>query len=215
MARLGSLVLLMLVALSVAPNTSAQSITVAGAADLNYALNDLAGQFERATGNKVVLTVGASGNLYSQIVNGAPFDLFFSADEEFPKRLVASGIADASSLHMYAMGHLVLWVPNSSPFDPDKLQMGLLTRAGGEANRDCQSAARSVRTRGDGSAGALWVENESRGQTGFGRERQSGRSVCSVGQRAGGTDCAVAGEVSSDGITREVLGIATRIPIPN
>jgi len=111
----------------VACGASAQSITVGAAADLNYAFTDLASQFERSTGNKVILTVGASGNLYSQIMNGAPFDLFFSADEEYPKRLVESGKADSSSLRIYAVGHLVLWVPNRSSLDPGKLQMGVLT----------------------------------------------------------------------------------------
>lgn len=107
---------------------TAEQITVAAAADLNYALKDLAGRFESKTGNKVTLSFGASGNLYSQIQSGAPFDLFFSADEEYPKKLAAAGIADASSLRNYALGHLVLWVPNNSPFDPQKLQMELLTQ---------------------------------------------------------------------------------------
>src|SRR6516162_4817898 len=82
--------------------SAAQRITVAAAADLNYALADLADRFERNTGNKVTLSFGASGNLYSQISNGAPFDLFFSADEEYPKKLVAAGIAQGSSLKTYA-----------------------------------------------------------------------------------------------------------------
>jgi len=107
---------------------AAQQITVAAAADLNYALTDLAQRFERNTGNKVTLSFGASGNLYSQISNGAPFDLFFSADEEYPKKLVAAGIAEAPSLKTYATGHLVLWVPNSSGLDPAKLQIQLLTQ---------------------------------------------------------------------------------------
>ncbi len=123
----GRVVLVLLIAVMIACTASAQSITVAAAADLNYALTDLAGQFERSTENKVITTVGASGNLYSQIMNGAPFDLFFSADEEYPKRLIESGKADATSLHIYAVGHLVLWVPNSSSLDPGKLQMELLT----------------------------------------------------------------------------------------
>jgi molybdate transport system substrate-binding protein len=107
---------------------AAESITVAAAADLNYALNELANRFEATSGVKVTLSFGASGNLYSQIQKGAPFDLFFSADEEYPKKLASAGIADVSSLRIYALGHLVLWVPNNSTFDPGKLQMGLLTQ---------------------------------------------------------------------------------------
>jgi molybdate transport system substrate-binding protein len=108
--------------------SSAQQISVAAAADLNYALTELAHRFEQKTGDKVTLSFGASGNLYSQISNGAPFDLFFSADEEYPKKLVAAGVADGSSLKTYAVGHLVLWVPNRSPYDPAKLQMDVLNQ---------------------------------------------------------------------------------------
>ena len=107
---------------------AAESITVAAAADLNYALNELANRFEATSGFKVTLSFGASGNLYSQIQSGAPFDLFFSADEDYPKKLASAGLADASSLRIYALGHLVLWVPNNSTFDPQKLQMELLTQ---------------------------------------------------------------------------------------
>ena len=109
---------------------TAEQINVAAAADLNYALNELGGRFETATGTKVTLSFGASGNLFSQIQSGAPFDLFFSADEDYSKKLVNTGVADASSLRIYALGHLVLWVPNNSSFDPQKLQMELLNQPG-------------------------------------------------------------------------------------
>jgi molybdate transport system substrate-binding protein len=103
-------------------------ITVAAAADLNYALSQVATRFEANSGTKVKISFGASGNLFSQIQNGAPFDLFFSADEDYPTKLAAAGVADASSLRIYALGHLVLWVPNSSPLDPEKLQIEVLTQ---------------------------------------------------------------------------------------
>jgi molybdate transport system substrate-binding protein len=120
-------IILMLVAVSVSV-ASAQQITVAAAADLNYALTELAHRHEKTTGNKVTLSFGASGNLYSQIAYGAPFDLFFSADEEYPKKLVAAGLADSTSLRIYAVGHLVLWVPRNSALDPSKLKMELLVQ---------------------------------------------------------------------------------------
>ena len=107
---------------------AAQSITVAAAADLNYALTELAHRFQSSTGSKLTLSFGASGNLYSQLLNGAPFDLFFSADEDYPKKLIDAGVAERSSLRTYAVGHLVLWVPNGSPLDLPKLQMGALTQ---------------------------------------------------------------------------------------
>src|SRR6516165_4892948 len=112
MCSLPKLAIGILLALSICPQAfGAESITVAAAADLNYALPELAAQFERATGTKVVLSFGASGNLFSQIQNGAPFDLFFSADEDYPKKLAAAAAIDASTLRTYAIGHLVLWVP--------------------------------------------------------------------------------------------------------
>ena len=125
---MGKIGLLLLIGAISFGTAYAEEITVAAAADLNYALKDLAARFESKTGNKVTVSFGASGNLYSQIQSGAPFDLFFSADEEYPKKLAGAGMADASSLRTYALGHLVLWVPNESSLDPEKLQMELLTQ---------------------------------------------------------------------------------------
>jgi molybdate transport system substrate-binding protein len=102
------------------------TIRVAAAADLNYAMNELADRFQGTTGTKVLLSFGSSGNLFSQIESGAPFDLFFSADEDFPKKLAAAGAMDTATLRTYAIGRLVLWVPNNSALDPGKLQMNLL-----------------------------------------------------------------------------------------
>jgi len=92
-------------------------LLVAAAADLNPALNEIAQQFEKKTGVHVKLSFGASGALTQQIQNGAPFDLFFSADTDYPKQLIRSGQADAASLYEYSLGKLVLWVPASSPLD--------------------------------------------------------------------------------------------------
>jgi molybdate transport system substrate-binding protein len=106
----------------------AQEITVAAAADLNFALQALADRYTAATGNRVKLSFGASGNLYSQIQNNAPFDLFFSADSSYPQKLADAGQVDKSSLRTYAVGHLVLWVPSSLGLDPQKLKIDLLIR---------------------------------------------------------------------------------------
>lgn len=92
----------------------AQTLRVAAAADLQFAMNDLAAQYQKQTGTKVSVTYGSSGNFQAQIANGAPFDLFFSADTMYPKQLVKSGAADAASLTVYAQGHLVLWAPAGS-----------------------------------------------------------------------------------------------------
>jgi molybdate transport system substrate-binding protein len=96
----------------------AQEITVAAAADLSSVLPEVAARFEKQTGRKVRLNFGSSGQFYLQIENGAPFDLFFSADLGYPQRLVAERLAVVDSLDEYAVGKLVLYVPNSSPVDP-------------------------------------------------------------------------------------------------
>jgi molybdate transport system substrate-binding protein len=120
------IVLVLACALITTAQLGAEEITVAAAADLNYALKELAGRFTKSTGTEVKLSFGASGNLFSQIQNGAPFDLFFSADSSYPQNLADMGQVDAHSLRTYAVGHLVLWAPNSSPLDPQKLKMDLL-----------------------------------------------------------------------------------------
>jgi molybdate transport system substrate-binding protein len=74
----------------------------------------------------VKLTFGSSGNLATQIRNGAPFDVFFSADEEYPKQLTDAGLAEKDTLYRYAVGRLVLWVPSESPLDLAKLGMQAL-----------------------------------------------------------------------------------------
>ena len=110
---------LLLLVLSV--TASAQEITVAAAADLSSALPEIATEYKSQTGREVKLTFGASGNLTTQIRNGAPFDVFFSADEDYPKQLIDAGLADKATLYRYAVGRLVLWVPNDSPLDLTKL----------------------------------------------------------------------------------------------
>jgi molybdate transport system substrate-binding protein len=93
---------------------------VAAAANLRPALASLAAGFEAAhPGAKVVPTYGASGALFAQIENGAPFDVFLSAEAETPRRLAEAGRA-AGSPFTYATGRLVLWVPRSSTIDLER-----------------------------------------------------------------------------------------------
>src|ERR1700759_3406912 len=91
----------------------AEETTIAAAADLTYAMKELAAKFHEQTGNQVNLSFGASGNFYSQISNGAPFDAFFSADSEYVTKLAEGGKIDKGSIRNYAIGSLVLWVPNA------------------------------------------------------------------------------------------------------
>jgi molybdate transport system substrate-binding protein len=87
----------------------AEPLTVAVASDLKLAISELAGAFEKNNpGNKIEIASGSSGKFYQQIANGAPFDLFFSADIEYPKKLKESGLT-ASEVKPYAFGRLVLW----------------------------------------------------------------------------------------------------------
>jgi molybdate transport system substrate-binding protein len=100
--------------------SAADEIKVVAASDLSYVMREIAMRFERETGNKVDLITGSSGNFYSQILNGAPFDIFFSADVEYPQKLESAGLAEKGSLFEYAVGKIVLWVPNASSLDVAK-----------------------------------------------------------------------------------------------
>jgi molybdate transport system substrate-binding protein len=105
---------------------SADEITVAAAADLSTVLKLIGDSCEKKTGVKVNLSFGASGALAQQIQNGAPFDLFFSADMDYPRQLIAAGEADGASVYQYAVGKLVLWVPQGSPLDVEHKGMSVL-----------------------------------------------------------------------------------------
>ena len=96
---------------------AAQPIAVAAASDLQVVFPELAARFERETGRKVALTFGSSGNFFAQIQNGAPFDLFFSADLDYPQRLEAAGLAERGSARQYATGRIVLWTRKDSGVD--------------------------------------------------------------------------------------------------
>jgi molybdate transport system substrate-binding protein len=99
-------------------------IKIAAASDLTFAFKDVAAQFEKQTGDSIKLTYGSSGNFFAQIQNGAPFDLFFSADVGYPRKLEAAGLTEPGTIYEYASGKLVMWVPNASKLD---LSRGLAT----------------------------------------------------------------------------------------
>ena len=92
-------------------------IKVAVASNFSSAIKELARQFEVDSGHRVILSPGSSGKHYAQIINGAPFDIFFSADSERPQRLEKEGIAIADSRFTYAVGKLVVWSPESDKVD--------------------------------------------------------------------------------------------------
>ncbi len=103
-----------------------QAITVAAAADLNAPLSEVAANYQKQTGMIVKLSFGSSGNLFNQIQNGAPYDVFLSADEDYPKQLIQLGLAERSSFYRYAIGRLVLWTLESSVLDVEHRGMDTL-----------------------------------------------------------------------------------------
>jgi molybdate transport system substrate-binding protein len=125
---LGVIVLLGLIFGLVLPRAQAENreINVAAAADLSSALQEIAANYQKRTGVVVKLSFGASGALTQQIQNGAPFDVFFSADMDYPRQLIAGGQAESSTLYRYAVGQLVIWVPMDSPLDVEHKGMDVL-----------------------------------------------------------------------------------------
>lgn len=114
--------------LATAPQSHAadRELNVAAAADLSVALQEVATNYEKQSGVRVKLSFGASGALTQQIQNGAPFDIFFSADMDYPRQLISAGLAEKDSLYRYAVGRLVLWVPKDSPLDVERKGIDVL-----------------------------------------------------------------------------------------
>jgi molybdate transport system substrate-binding protein len=110
------LILLLVAQLSAIP-CLAQGLRIAAASDLQFAMPDITAGFQKATGKSVKVTYGSSGNFFVQLQNGAPFDMFFSANLDFPKKLEAAGLTESGNFYQYAIGKIVLWVPNQSKLD--------------------------------------------------------------------------------------------------
>lgn len=87
----------------------ADEVQVAVAANFTAPMQKIAVEFEKDTGHKAVLSFGATGKFYAQITNGAPFEVFFSADDETPKKLESESHVQAGSRFTYAIGKLALW----------------------------------------------------------------------------------------------------------
>jgi molybdate transport system substrate-binding protein len=98
----------------------ADDLNIAAASDLSFAMKELAASYEKQTGTVVKVTLGSSGNFFTQIQNGAPFDLFFSADIDYPRKLEAAGLGEPGTLYQYATGKIVVWVPAGSKLDVSK-----------------------------------------------------------------------------------------------
>ena len=108
---------------AIKPTQATTEVLVAAAADLRFAMDSLVSVFSRENpGITVKPTYGSSGNFFQQIQNDAPFDLFFSADVDYPRQLKGKNLT-ASDIYIYGTGQLVLW---SKTLDPNKDQMNTL-----------------------------------------------------------------------------------------
>jgi molybdate transport system substrate-binding protein len=105
---------LLVVASTAVTPVFAEQALVAVAANFVPPFREIATEFEKATGHHVRVVSGSSGNFYSQIKNGAPFEVLFSADAEKPTLLEDEGLAVTGSRFTYAIGRLALWSPNSN-----------------------------------------------------------------------------------------------------
>lgn len=122
MKRLRSL--LLVCSLLFAATAHAEKVTVAAAADLKFAMDEIVTAFKKAhPSDEVEVIYGSSGKFHTQIQNGAPYDLYFSADIAFPRELVKAGFA-GSEVKPYAFGRIVLW---SATMDASKMTLASLT----------------------------------------------------------------------------------------
>jgi ABC-type molybdate transport system substrate-binding protein len=105
-------------------------LRVAAAADMKFAMDEVIEAFrEKYLTVRVEVTYGSSGNFYAQLSKHAPFDIFFSADVDYPRRLIREGAAVAETEFLYGIGRLVVWVPRASSIDVEKLGMQSLLDA--------------------------------------------------------------------------------------
>jgi molybdate transport system substrate-binding protein len=107
----------------------APDVRIAAAADLQAALPELVARFQKETNLRVQVTFGSSGNFYAQIQNGAPFDVYLSADIDYPRRLLDAGLGEPGTLMPYAVGRIVLWTRRDSGIDVTRGLVVLLDAA--------------------------------------------------------------------------------------
>jgi molybdate transport system substrate-binding protein len=125
MARVRLLMVLIAFIVSVSSSWAQGKILVAAASDLKFALDSVVAVFKMKNAGVIEVTYGSSGKLSEQISNGAPFDVFFSADIEYPKQLKEKNFT-ASDIYVYGIGRIVLWSKN---MDPEKEGMKSMLQA--------------------------------------------------------------------------------------
>ncbi|OJT26534.1 molybdate ABC transporter substrate-binding protein [Archangium sp. Cb G35] len=103
-----------------------RTLTIAAASDLKFALDEVLVRFRaKHPGADIQVTYGSSGNFLAQIGNGAPFDVFLSADVAYPRELAGQGLV-AGEVFLYAVGRIVVWVPRDSPLPVEQRGMEAL-----------------------------------------------------------------------------------------
>lgn len=119
-----SVVISVVISLALPVSARAETVSVAVASNFIKPMKALAEQFHQSTGHRANLSFGSSGKLYAQIVNGAPFEVFLSADQSKPITLEQQGLAVADSRFTYAQGTLILWSsqPGFIENNADRLQ---------------------------------------------------------------------------------------------
>ncbi len=112
-----NIALSVMASLLLALSAHAAEVKVAVAANFAQPMKEIAAEFEKDSGHKVAITQGATGKFYAQISNGAPFEVFLSADDETPAKLVKEGKAVSGQQFTYAIGRLILWSPDDKLVD--------------------------------------------------------------------------------------------------
>jgi molybdate transport system substrate-binding protein len=169
------------------PSFAQPQATVAAASDLKFALEEVSARFEHDTGQKIRLVFGSSGNFYSQIVQGAPFHVFMSADEAFVFKLAEAG-KTVDRGRLYAVGRIGIIVPKGSSLKPDGELVDLAA-----ALKDGQ---------GSRGAAACRPVDEYPVQVSPRREHLADGPVRHFGFHAGGHHRTVLGQGTSHGSTR-------------
>ena len=159
MTRTLFLCLSVLLAVSANAHAGQSPLTIAAASDLRYALDDVAAAFRDAHADaQLRIIYGSSGKMTTQIINGAPYDLFFSADIAFPEKLEREGLT-ATAPSVYALGRIVVWTPNA-----DEPPLALADLARDEVRRVAIAQPRhapyGMRAREALQAAGLWEDVE-------------------------------------------------------
>ncbi len=130
-------ILYLLLTMSLSISVQAEQLTAAIAANFAGTIKHLKPLFERESGHRLITSFASSGTLFAQIHNGAPFDVFLSADQQRPQQLIRDGLGVADSAFIYASGQLVLWSSQAELIDPQ----GNILRVGQWPNKGIRHIA--------------------------------------------------------------------------